>query len=278
MLARRQFTTGRTNGFHLRHPWSFGRGPDLVRCRGDLSGGTKSIGAELSAFADAAGFEPKSGRYLLLPGKNGEALGGVLFGLEGPDESPDRFSPDGWRNICRMAPTVSPMNRTRRGSPRLRSRSGCIASPATAKPKRARSSSICRKASIATILRRIVDAVTLARDLINTPANDMGPAQLEQAARKLAARHAASINAVVGEELLERNFPLIHAVGRAATAAPRLIDMTDRLGRCQSSARDAGRQRRLLRHRGPRHQARHRHAQYEEGHGRRGNRAGAGVT
>ena len=75
-------------------------------------------------------------------------------------------------------------------------------------------------------LARIVDAVTLARDLINTPANDMGPAQLEQAARKLAARHAATINAVVGEELLERNFPLIHAVGRAATAAPRLIDMT----------------------------------------------------
>ena len=68
--------------------------------------------------------------------------------------------------------------------------------------------------------------MTLARDLINTPANDMGPAQLEQAARKLAARHAASINAVVGDELLERNFPLIHAVGRAAAGEPRLIDMS----------------------------------------------------
>src|SRR5260370_33437559 len=54
----------------------------------------------------------------------------------------------------------------------------------------------------------------------------MGPAQLEQAARKLAARHAATITAVVGDELLEQNFPLIHAVGRAAAAAPRLIDLS----------------------------------------------------
>ena len=48
--------------------------------------------------------------------------------------------------------------------------------------------------------------MTLARDLINTPANDMGPAQLEQAARKLAARHGATINAIVGDELLDAEF------------------------------------------------------------------------
>ncbi len=75
-------------------------------------------------------------------------------------------------------------------------------------------------------LQHIVEGVTLARDLINTPANDMGPAQLEEAARKLAARHGATITAIVGDELLAQNFPLIHAVGRAAAGAPRLIDMT----------------------------------------------------
>jgi leucyl aminopeptidase len=75
-------------------------------------------------------------------------------------------------------------------------------------------------------LEHIVEGVTLARDLINTPANDMGPAQLEQAARKLAARHVATITAVIGDELIEQNFPLIHAVGRAAASAPRLIDMS----------------------------------------------------
>src|SRR5208283_2878822 len=77
-------------------------------------------------------------------------------------------------------------------------------------------------------LTHTVEAVTLARDLINTPANDMGPAQLEDAARELAARHGAACDAIVGDALLEKNFPLIHAVGRAAaaTAAPRLIDIT----------------------------------------------------
>ena len=54
----------------------------------------------------------------------------------------------------------------------------------------------------------------------------MGPAELEQAARTLAARHGAQAQTVVGDDLLERNFPLIHAVGRAAARPPRLIDLT----------------------------------------------------
>jgi leucyl aminopeptidase len=71
-----------------------------------------------------------------------------------------------------------------------------------------------------------VEAVWQGRDLINTPASDMGPAELEQAARALAERHGADITVVEGDELLVRNFPLIHAVGRASTRAPRLIDLT----------------------------------------------------
>src|SRR5262249_35690335 len=75
-------------------------------------------------------------------------------------------------------------------------------------------------------LSRIVEAVTLARDLVNTPANDLGPAELEAAVRGLAGRHAASLRTIVGEGLLAENFPLIHAVGRASSQAPRLIDLT----------------------------------------------------
>jgi leucyl aminopeptidase len=70
-----------------------------------------------------------------------------------------------------------------------------------------------------------VEAVWLGRDLINTPASDLGPAELEAAARTLAARHGASCTVVVGDALLEQNFPLIHAVGRASSRAPRLIDL-----------------------------------------------------
>ncbi|WP_022708114.1 leucyl aminopeptidase family protein [Paracoccus zeaxanthinifaciens] len=65
----------------------------------------------------------------------------------------------------------------------------------------------------------------LTRDLINTPACDMGPAQLEQAARDLATRIGARIEVTTGQALLDGNLPLIHAVGRAAEAAPRLIDI-----------------------------------------------------
>lgn len=71
-----------------------------------------------------------------------------------------------------------------------------------------------------------VDGVWLGRDLINTPASDMGPDELEAEARALSARHGAAIEVIVGDELLARNFPMIHAVGRASTRAPRLIDIT----------------------------------------------------
>lgn len=73
-------------------------------------------------------------------------------------------------------------------------------------------------------LEAIAQGECLTRDLINTPAADMGPEALEQAARDLAARFGAEINVCVGAALLERNFPMIHAVGRAAAQAPRLID------------------------------------------------------
>ena len=66
----------------------------------------------------------------------------------------------------------------------------------------------------------------LTRDLINTPAQDMGPAELEQAARDLAARHGAQVTTITGDDLLTQNFPMIHAVGRASPCAPRLIDLT----------------------------------------------------
>ena len=68
-------------------------------------------------------------------------------------------------------------------------------------------------------------AEALTRDLVNTPAADMGPAELEQAARDLGQSFGASVTCITGDDLLAQNFPMIHAVGRAAAQAPRLIDM-----------------------------------------------------
>ncbi|MBG1232777.1 leucyl aminopeptidase family protein [Aestuariivirga litoralis] len=74
-------------------------------------------------------------------------------------------------------------------------------------------------------LLREVDATFLVRDLINTPANILGPDELEAAARKIARAHKAAITVISGKKL-EKEFPLIHVVGAAATRAPRLIDFT----------------------------------------------------
>ena len=72
---------------------------------------------------------------------------------------------------------------------------------------------------------QIAAATWLARDLINTPANDLGPAELADAVGEEARRFGAEIQATVGDALLEANYPAIHAVGRASPRAPRLIDL-----------------------------------------------------
>ncbi len=74
-------------------------------------------------------------------------------------------------------------------------------------------------------IQLISQGVNLARDLINTPANDMGPQQLEAAIRKVAKTFKAKLSVVRGDNLLTKNFPMVHAVGRASNRPPRLIDM-----------------------------------------------------
>jgi leucyl aminopeptidase len=70
---------------------------------------------------------------------------------------------------------------------------------------------------------RIIGAVTMGRDLVNTPPNDMGPDALEAAAVALGDVHGADIEIIKGDELLAQNYPLIHAVGRGYSQAPRLV-------------------------------------------------------
>lgn len=77
----------------------------------------------------------------------------------------------------------------------------------------------------ARLLEAIAAGEVLTRDLINTPAEDMGPDALEAAARALADEMGAKIDVISGDDLLTQNLPLIHTVGRAAARAPRLIDI-----------------------------------------------------
>jgi leucyl aminopeptidase len=189
----------------------------------------ESLPAPARAFAKAAGFEAKSGRHLLLPDEQG-AVACVLFAIEGEDaKARDPFLPGKLASllpegIYRFAGAPADAELAALGwllesysFERYRKRR----EDAPGKPRL-----VVPEGVDAARLSRLADAVAMGRDLINTPACDLGPDALEAAARDLAARCGASVRSVVGDDLLEGNFPMIHAVGRAAAIPPRLIDLT----------------------------------------------------
>jgi leucyl aminopeptidase len=184
------------------------------------------LDAPARAFADAAGFEPRAGRHLLMSAPDG-GLAGVLFGLDAEDNpARDPFLPG-------RLPALLPKGTYRfvdpPGEARLAALSFALGSYQFSRYRKPDAKDVRLEIPGAVDgedLTRIIEGVFLARDLINTPANDMGPAELEAAARRLAEQHGAKIQSVVGDDLLGKNFPLVHAVGRAANGAPRLIDMT----------------------------------------------------
>ncbi len=183
-----------------------------------------------SAFAVANGFEPTAGRHLVLPGDDG-AVACVLFGIEPQDA---KFIDP---LLAGKLATVLPegdycfANATHGGADGLASAAVGFGLSAYRFQRYRKSSA--RQPRLATPegvdgkrVARIVEALSMARDLVNTPANDMGPPALEKAALALAKRYGAKASVVRGEALLKKNFPLVHAVGKAALEAPRLVDFT----------------------------------------------------
>jgi len=183
----------------------------------------QGLDAHARAFAGAAGFEPKAGRLLLLPGKDG-ALAGVLSGIEAPGARvKDLFRPG------QLATALPPGRYRFANAPhdaRLAALAFALGSYQFTRYRKGEARDVrlaVPDGADGEDLSRIADAVTLARDLINTPANDMGPAELEAAARALAGRYGARMEVTQGEAL-QKDFPLIHAVGMGSPRAPRLID------------------------------------------------------
>ena len=84
---------------------------------------------------------------------------------------------------------------------------------------------LCLDAGAALRANREIEAIALVRDLINTPAGDLLPSGLDEAARALAARFGADCSSLAGDDLLANGYPAIHAVGRASADPPRLIDL-----------------------------------------------------
>jgi len=178
------------------------------------------------AYVEAAGFEPRAGRHLILPSARG--VGGALFALEGNKKDHNAFLPG-------LLPGVLPAGTYRFANAphdaRLAALAFALGAYRFARYKVQKKDKAVRLVLPDEVdgddLSRIAEGMTLARDLINTPANDMGPANLAAAARTLAKQHGAKFRSIVGGDLLKQNFPLIHAVGRAAEASrtPRLIEL-----------------------------------------------------
>src|SRR3954451_1630465 len=184
------------------------------------------LGATAQRFAETAKFEPKAGQSLLLPGDNG-ALAGVLFGIEAAAKpGKDRFLPG---PLTGLVPAGTYRFANAPHDARLAALAFALGSYKFTRYRKAEPNGARLQVPDGidgADISRIAEGVALARDLINTPANDMGPAELEQAARALAQTHGAKVQSIIGDDLLKQNFPLIHAVGRASPRAPRLIDLT----------------------------------------------------
>jgi leucyl aminopeptidase len=176
-------------------------------------------------FIAAAGFEAKPGRSLLLPGSNGK-LAGVLFGIESPDDADlDRFRPG---QLAALLPTGTYRFANAPHDARLAALAIALGAYQYSRYRKSEARNVrivLPEDADGEVLSHIVEGVTLCRDLTNTPSNDMGPAELEAAARALAKRHSAKIQVTNGDALA-RNFPLVHAVGAGSPRAPRLIDMS----------------------------------------------------
>ena len=212
------------------------------------------IAPEALAFARSLRFEGKSGQQALLAGQGG-TLAAVLLGVEPPSArlfdpmAPGklattlpagtyRFADPGPEEpeLAALAWLLSAYRFTRykaatREPPRRVAPPGVAAPRAARRARggpRARPREPPRLGAPAGVdaarAERLARGVTLARNLVNTPANDMDPDALEAAALDLARRHGASARTVKGE-VLAREFPLIHAVGLAAHQPPRLVDL-----------------------------------------------------
>ena len=183
----------------------------------------KAFGDRERNYAAAAGFEAKPGKLLLLPKLDGK-LAGALFGIERPGDMIDPFRPG---QLVHALPA---------GIYRFANAPHDTRLAALAFATGAYQFTRYRKGEARNVrltvpdgvdgddLSRIAEGVALARDLINTPSNDMGPDELEAAARVLAKLHGARVEVIAGDRLT-KEFPLIHAVGMGSPRSPRLIDI-----------------------------------------------------
>jgi leucyl aminopeptidase len=184
-------------------------------------------GAVRRAWVQGSGFRAAPGELCLLPGRDG-APAGALVGIAGDNGADDLWTaaalsgrlPEG---SYRLDPEPAAAEATRFA---LGWALGAYSFVRYRKPGRAPAELVWPARADRAQVERSANGSALVRDLVNTPAEDMGPAELAQEANAVARRLGMTARVIEGEELRAKNFPLIHAVGRASVRAPRLIDLS----------------------------------------------------
>ncbi|WP_069095985.1 leucyl aminopeptidase family protein [Methyloligella halotolerans] len=179
------------------------------------------------AWVESQNWQPAPGQALILPGDSG-AIGGVLFGTGGDAWKKDRpFLPGALPALLPAGDYAFVDDTSDSELTSLAWLAGCYRfnrykADQSVRPTRLKLPAGADQAKVVALAQ----ALYFGRDLINTPANDFGPAELETAVRDLGHTFSASVKVTEGRDLLADNFPMIHAVGRASDRPPRLIDLT----------------------------------------------------
>lgn len=197
----------------------------------EVAAGLEGLPASIPDFAAAAGFTGEAGRILLVPTGDG-SLGRVLYGIGAGDDAfivaglasglePGDYELVGLEDQDAADAALGWAAGSYRFD-RYKTAASEKADDAERKPARLVLPGGVDGERVCLIAR----GAALARDLVNTPSSDMGPEELCDAAEALASRCGAEIHVTTGDDLLQENYPMIHAVGRASQRLPRLIDLT----------------------------------------------------
>ena len=185
----------------------------------------RSIGSQVSKnaalWAKSNGFVARKGQLCLIPGSKNN-IEAVLYGLG------NATTPMDTARLSRLLPNGDYRFESGVTDLQLATLGWCLGAYQFNRykimaPKQAKI--VVDKSVDIAAVSSAAHATFLTRDLINTPANDLGPEELEKAVRNLAKPFKAKVKVIKGEALLKQNFPMIHAVGRASQSAPRLIEM-----------------------------------------------------
>ncbi len=196
---------------------------DLVE-QGNLKSFLRGMEKRDATWVKSQDFKATAGSFVLIPDENG-AVKQVLFGVGNNPDGNDPFFPSG---LASQLPEGAYAFREPADNGQMLATGWLMEAyrfGAYNKSEAPRAQLVAPAKVDAAKVRALCEAVNMTRDLVNTPANDMGPDALENAVRELARAHKADVTSIVGEQLLRHNFPMIHAVGRASDIPPRLVDL-----------------------------------------------------